>query len=293
MKHPWSALILGIGALLLGLTNIANAGEINLGVQNVRGAAKAMARWDALGKLLGSQVGEKVTIRPLKPQTTIYAMKSGQIDYMLCNPVVAVNLAEKLGAEPIASLNNKHGPQFAGVIIAKKGSGIVNDSDLKGKKVLAYQFGTGAGAFVFQVYHLMQQGIDPFKDFAVFKEAKKQDDIVLSVKAGVFDAGFIRSGVLENMVKEGKVAMNDVEIVDQKTGDGFDLVHSTELYPEFYVMGSKNADAASIAKVKASLLKMTTDNAAVKIARIEGFVEPISLDSMKVALKALKLPPYD
>jgi ABC-type phosphate/phosphonate transport system substrate-binding protein len=277
----------------LGLTNIANAGEIKLGVQNVRGAAKAMARWDALGKLLGSQVGEKVTIRPVKPKDSVNAMKAGQIDYMLCNPVVAVNLAEKLGAEPVASLNGKYGPQFAGVIIAKKGNGIVKDTDLKGKKVLAYQFGISAGAYVFQVYHLMRQGIDPQKDFAVFKPAKKQDDIVLSVKAGVFDAGFIRSGVLENMVKEGKISMNDIEIVDQKTGDGFELPHSTELYPEFYFMASSSTEAATRAKVQASLLKMSADIPAIKVARIKGFVEPISLDKMKAALKALKLPPYN
>jgi ABC-type phosphate/phosphonate transport system substrate-binding protein len=252
-----------------------------------------MARWNALSNLLGSQIGEKITLMPLKPNDTVNAMKGSAVDYMLCNPVVAVNLAEKLGAQTLVSLNGMQGSQFAGVIIAKKGSGIVKDTDLKGKKVMAYQFGVGAGAYVFQVYHLMQQGIDAHKDFAAFKEAKKQDDIVLAVKAGVFDAGFVRTGVLENMVKEGKLTMNDIAIVDQKTNDGFALVHSTELYPEFYVMARSGMDAATNDKVKAALLELEADNAAVKSAKIKGFIEPLPLDGMKAALKGLKLPPYD
>ena len=72
---------------------------------------------------------------------------------------------------------------------------------------MGFKFKRSAAAYVFQVKHMQDLGIDPHKDFAVFKEAKKQDDIVLAVKSGLFDAGFVKSGLLEAMVKKGKVSL--------------------------------------------------------------------------------------
>lgn len=290
MKRLWS--VIGVCALVFGMSGMADAGEIKFGVQNVRGADKAKAQWDALGKYLSGATGETVNIVPVKPEGTVDAVKDGSADYMLCNPVVAVQLAETLGAKPVASLNGMQGAQFAGVIFSKKGSGIAKAEDLKGKKVMGYQFGAGAGAYVFQVYYLKKLGIDAHKDFAAFTEAKKQDDIVLAVKAGVVDAGFVRTGVLENMAKEGKVSLDDFEIVDPKNDD-LKLLHTTKPYPDFLVMASSKVDAAVVAKVEAALIKLGADDEAAKNGKIKGFVAPLSLDDMKAALKELKLAPYD
>lgn len=291
MKRLYS--VLGACVLALGLSDMADADDIMFGVQNVRGADKAKAQWDTLGKFLSSEIGETVTIVPVKPEATDESVKNGLVDYMLCNPAVAVNLQERFGAKPLASLVGMEGSQFAGVILAKKGSGITKGTDLKGKKVMAYQIGSGAGAYAFQVYHLKHQGIDAHKDFAGFTEAKKQDDIPLAVKAGVVDAGFVRTGVLEGMAKEGKVAMEDFVIIDAKSGDGLPLVHSTALYPEFFAMSGPKADAAVSGRIKSALLKIDADHEAAKAGKIKGFSEPLSLDSMTAALKDLKLAPFD
>ncbi len=156
---------------------------------------------------------------------------------------------------------------------------------------MAFKFKRSAAAYVFQVKHLMDQGIDPHKDFAVFKEAKKQDDIVLAVKAGIFDAGFIKSGLLEAMEKEGKIKMSDFEIVD-KQSDNFKHVHSTKLYPEWSVSASAKADSATSDKLKAALLKLSSGDQASKSGKIVGFAEAPNLDELDNTLKTLKLPPY-
>jgi ABC-type phosphate/phosphonate transport system substrate-binding protein len=157
---------------------------------------------------------------------------------------------------------------------------------------MGFKFNRSAAAYVFQVKHLKDHGIDPHKDFAVFKEAKKQDDIVLAVKAGTFDAGFVKSGLLEAMAKEGKIKLSDFEIVDQKT-DGLTAVHTTKLYPEWYMSASSTADKALSEKIKSALLKLGSDNKASKKAKISGFVAPLNLDDLKGTLQALKLPPYN
>lgn len=273
------------------LVSIAHA-EIKVGIQAPRGALKAMKRWGELGNYLQSAVGDTVKLVPLKPNETVEAVSNGSVDYMLANPVLTVVMEKKLNTKAIATLKRKSGSQFAGVIIAKKGSGITKAEDLKGKKVMGFKFKRSAAAYVFQVKHLQDKGIDPHKDFAVFREAKKQDDIVLAVKSGVIDAGFIKSGLLEAMAKEGKIKMDDFEIID-KQNSNYPQVHSTILYPEWCVTASAKADAATSDKLKGALLKLSAGEKASKTARIDGFVDAMNLGDLDATLKALKLPPYE
>lgn len=286
--------IIIIGGFIVSLLSfgLANAAEIKVGVMAPRGALKAMKRWGELGKYLSAEVGSAVKIVPLKPGETVDAVANGSVGYMLSNPVLAVALKHKLGAETLVTMNKKSGKQFAGVIFAKNGNGVTKAADLKGKKVMGFKFKRSAAAYVFQVKHLMDKGINPHKDFAIFKEAKKQDDIVLAVKSGIFDAGFVKSGLLESMAKEGKVSMSDFTIID-KQSDSLSNVHSTALYPEWAMSASKSADAGNKAKIKAALLKMTANTPASQKAKIVGFVEPLSLDGLSNTLKSLKLPPFN
>ena len=132
---------------------------------------------------------------------------------------------------------------------------------------------------------------DAHRDFAPFKDAKKQDDIVLAVQTGVIDAGFVKTGILESMAKEGKIKLEDFVILDQKK-DELDFVHSTDLYPDWFLLAGERVDSALVAKVKEVVLKLKPTDEAAPAAKIDGFVDAQSLDTMKAALKSLKLAPY-
>ena len=272
--------------------NLVQATEVNIGVMASRGNLKALKRWTDIGKYLSAETGVKIKIVPLKPNKTIQAISAGKVSYMLANPVLTVAMEEKLATTPLLTMKKKSGAQFAGVIFAKKGNAINKAADLKGKKVMGYKFKRSAAAYVFQVKHLMDKGINAHKDFSVFKEAKGQDDIVLAVQAGTFDAGFVKSGLLETMAKEGKINLADFVIIDQKK-DSLAALHSTQLYPQWYLSATSKADNVLSSKIKAALLKLGADNKASKKAKIVGFVEPLSLDELKMTLRALKLPPYN
>jgi len=284
-------LISFISVSVFGL-NLVQAAEIKVGVQAPRGNLKAMKRWSEVGKYLSAETGVKIKIVPLKPNKTVKAVADGKVDFMLANPVLTVVMKEKLGSTPLVTMNKKTGSQFAGVIIANKNAGISKAADLKGKKVMGFKFKRSAAAYVFQVKHMKDHGIDPHKDFAVFKEAKKQDDIVFAVKAGNFDAGFIKSGLLEVMAKEGKIKMSDFVIIDQQK-DGLTAVHTTTLYPEWYMSAASKTDKALAGKIKSALLKLGSDTVASKKAKIVGFVAPLDLKNLEGTLQALKLPPYN
>jgi len=285
--------IIVLGLVLVSLLGsfMSVAAEIKVGVQSPRGALKAMKRWGELSKYLEAELGVPVKIIPLQPGEFMTSISTGQISYALSNPVVAVSLQHKFGATPIATMNKKSGNQFAGVIISKKGSGITKGTDLKGKKVMGFKFKRSAAAYVFQVKHLMDQGIDPHKDFSIFKEAKKQDDIILAVKAGIFDAGFVKSGLIESMKKDG-ISVDDFEIIDKKS-DSLSSVHSTELYPEWTLSANKDVPTGDVEKFKAAMLKLTASSEVSKKAKIVGFVEALPLDSLAETLKTLKLPPFN
>ncbi len=287
-KNPLICIFL----LIIGLNgHTVIAAEINLGVQAPRSKLKAVKRWTPLGNYLEKELHTTVKIIPLKPDETLHATKSGLVNYILSNPVLTITLQKQQQSKPLLTMVKPSGKYFAGVIITKKGNGITKAADLKGKKVMGFKFKRSAAAYVFQVKHLLDQGVDPHKDFAVFYEAKTQDDIVLAVRAGVFDAGFIKSGLLESMKNDG-ISIDDFTIIDQQN-DILKNVHSTKLYPEWCLSAAKTTSKEQQLKIKQSLLKLKENDVASKAARIKGFVEALPLDDLKATLKQLKLPPYD
>lgn len=274
--------------ILLG-SAMASAADLRFAVNAPRGPLEAQ-KWEALAQHMGAAVGKSIELVPLPPAKIDDAVMNGEVDLALLNPVSAVVVIKKAGATPLATMSAKGTPNFAGVIISKKGSGIAKSADLKGKKVLAYQFGVSAGGWVFQTYHVMQKGINS-SEFGSFTESKKQDDIPLAVKAGVADVGFVRSGVLESMQKEGKLALDDFTIVDERKDD-LPFVHSTALYPEWFMVSAKKLPGDVATKIKTSITSLKPGDEAAKSAGIDGFVPPVSLDGLEAALKALKVAPF-
>ncbi len=279
-------------ALLLSPLSNIFAQDIKVGVLAPRGELAAKARWDDFGQYLSKTLGQPVSIVPLPPQRVTAAAENGEIDYLLSHSPHTVFVEEKLGAHVLATLNTKAGSQFSGVIIAKKGKGIETAEDLRGKRVMSLKFKAAAGAYIFQTYHLMQKGIDPHKDFASLTEGKKQDDLVLAVNNGLIDAAFVRSGLLENMQKEGKIKVDDFVVIDRREDAGFPFLHSTVLYPEWCFSALSQVSSEDAAKMAEALFSLKPDMPAAAKARIEGFVNPVSLDNIKQALKTLLIAPY-
>jgi ABC-type phosphate/phosphonate transport system substrate-binding protein len=265
---------------------------LKLGVNAPRGELNAKQSWTELAKYLSGQLGQTVTLVTLHPSKVVSSTMEREVDFILSHASHTINLQERHGSTPIATINGNHGPWFAGVIIAKKGSGIRTAEDLRGKKVMSMKFRAAAGAYMFQTYHLLKKGIDPHKDFGSIQWVEKQDDLVLAIKLGLIDAGFVRTGMLESMEKEGRIKMADFVVVDERQGDGMSLVHTTDLYPEWYFSVMPNVSKDTAAKVKAALVEITDTMPAAQAARVRGFVDPLPLDGMRELLKTLNLPPY-
>lgn len=284
-----------LGVALLGLVMLlafagAAQAEIKIGVLAKRGATKAMAKWKATGDYIAAKVGEPVTIIPLKFTAIEPMVKGGQIDFMLANSAFFVEMEKKYDVKAVATLiNSRDGKalkEFGGVILVKADSPIQTLADLKGKKFMCVKYSSFGGAHMAWRL-LLENGIDPQKDFAAFTEGKKHDNVVLAVKNGVMDAGTVRSDTLERMAGEGKINMADFRIINQ-IKDDFPFVHSTRLYPEWPMAALKHVDAGKAAKVGEALQAMSSGDQAAKDAKVVGWSSAADYGPVRDCLKAIK-----
>jgi two-component system sensor histidine kinase TtrS len=185
---------------------------------------------------------------------------------------------------PLASRVSSNGDSVGGVIVASVHSGIRTAAELRGKRVGALG-AESAAAFLFQVNHLMDHGIDPRTDFAAFIRCPGQADCLRSVAQGAVDACFVRTGVLETMAEQGEVSLNAFSIVDARSAPGFELAHSTELYPSWYVLASNKVDTATRERLRGALFAITRDDPAAASSNTCGFVEPRDMGPTREAIQ--------
>lgn len=282
--------ILVLSASLVPLHVFADT--YRFGVVSLRGAPEAMARWKPLADYFQAATGDTFEVVPIMSAQLDDVAVNGELDLILANPATTISIVERSNAVPLATLQAGGIHEFGGVILARKGSGIEKATDLKGKKVFAYQVGESAGGYIFQAYHLLQRGVDPRRDFSSLVDLKTQDGIVSAVENGDADAGFVRSDLLERMVREGKTKMEYFTVVDQ-VKDDYPFVHSTELYPDWFLLAGPNVNRGKAAQIRNAALSLIKNSATAQASSIDGFVEPLSLEKLKTALRALKLAPYD
>lgn len=283
--------ILALGLLYVFASGPANA-DIRFGVMANRGELQAQNQWIAFTEYLARAVGQPVSLVTWPIDKTYEIAESGQVDFILTNPAQSAGLVAVHGATTIASLERGDGARFGGVIIASRFGGVAKAADVRGKTVMAYNPGS-AGAYLFQRYHLQQQGIDVTKDAAKLLYAKTQDDIVLATRAGMADVGFVRTGVLESMVEAGRLSLDDIVIVDA-VGDGqSSLVRSTALYPSWFIVALKETPAEMSRAVADAAFALPADDPAATSAKVVGFTAPLPIDGMISLMRGLKIAPLD
>ncbi len=284
-----------IGAAFLGLVLLfvfagAAQAEIKIGVLAKRGATKAMAKWKATGDYLTAKLGEPVVIIPLKFTAIEPMVKDGKIDFLLANSAFYVEMEKKYSVKAIATLiNSRDGKalkEFGGVVLVRADSPIQTLADIKGKKFMCVKYSSfGGGQMAWRL--LLDNGIDPKKDFAAFPEGKKHDNVVLAVKSGVMDAGTVRTDTLERMVGEGKIKMADFRVINP-IKDDFPFVRSTRLYPEWPMAALAHVDSGKAARVGDALLAITTSDDAAKKAKVVGWSPAADYGPVRDCLKAIK-----
>ena len=211
-----------------------------------------------------------LSVRPIFPDTFdehIKMVGQGRIDISFSNPFAYVKLAQLYGAKAFARIVEEDGnANFRGQIICRKDNKAINTiEDCRGKRWIAVD-PTSAGGYLFALGLFHDRGIRR-RDFPEIAFSPgpggKQEKVVLSVYAGMYDVGSVREGTLE--VVSGKIDVSEIRVIA-----------STPWYPGWVYSARKGLDASVVEKIRDALLKLDRRNpeheAILKAAHINGVI---------------------
>jgi ABC-type phosphate/phosphonate transport system substrate-binding protein len=272
---------------------IGDADAVKVGVLAIRSAVAANSQYGPVVEYLEDELGRSFELVPLGQDDIFDAVATGEIDFVMSNPLSSVQISRLYGTEFIGTLDrDSTGPEFGGIIIVRDDSDIIDLADLRGRDVTCVAFQTAAAGCNFQVLHLLEAGVAP-DDFGSFTETPSQDNIVLAVLNGDVDAGFVRTGQLERMVADGILLdTSELRILDQQASD-YVFPHTTRLYPEWPFAALAATDDELVEAVSAALLGLDADSEAAEALGAVGFVEPLDYGPLSDLVVELQLRSWD
>ncbi|MEJ2612846.1 MAG: phosphate/phosphite/phosphonate ABC transporter substrate-binding protein, partial [Candidatus Thiodiazotropha sp.] len=216
--------------------------------------------------------------------------------YFLVNSSMYVTAKVKYGASPVATMINSRQDaalkSFGGVIFTYIDRDDINSAgDIKGKNFMAVKE-SSFGGWQMAYKELLDQGIDPKKDFATLQFGGKHDNVVLAVQNGQVDAGTVRTDTLERMASIGDIDMSEFKIISEKSYPDFPFVVSTALYPEWPFAKISDTSDKAAERVSKALLEMKKDDKAATSAKIIGWTAPLDYTEVEDLQKLLKVGAY-
>ncbi len=260
--------------------------EYKIGVLSNRGGDQALKQWKPTAAYLSQKLGKRFSIVPLGDEQMALWTKEGRLDFIYVNPAQYVELSKNCGIEAIATVvtdaNSFSTDRFGSVIFARRDSGINDISDLKGKDLIC-RGPLAFGGWQAAKSLLLDSGINPETDFKRVRNTNSHFNVVYTVQYGVAQAGVVRTGILEEMADAGKIRMEDFRII-HPINDGFPLVHSTVLYPEFPLAICSKVPKEIRDQVEAALFELKPTHVAAKAAKIVGYRNPMDYAPVSLAL---------
>ncbi|MCX6073547.1 MAG: PhnD/SsuA/transferrin family substrate-binding protein [Campylobacterales bacterium] len=284
---------------LYALSIISEKQKVVIGVLAFRSKADTLREWEPLAQYLDKQIpSHDFEIRPFTYQEFNDAAARKELDFGFTNPEHYVYFSVKYNATRIAtliraSMGGNELKEFGGVIIARSDrKDMTTLENLKNKHIAAVDE-LSLGGFLAQSTVLLSKGIDIKTDGSVSFTDMPHDKVVYRVESGSVDAGFIRTGVLEKMAKEGKINLNDFKIIHPVKVDNFPQLLSTPLYPEWPFIAFKETDPLLANGVAIALLSLKRGSEVATYAGYYGWNIPLSYEGIRVLMQNMRVTPYD
>lgn len=270
-----------------------------IGVLAFRDKAYTAQKWQALMDYLNESLpGHRFILKPYTYEELELAVERRQVDFVFTHGAHYVQISAMHSlSSPLATVIERDGhepmPVYGGTIVVKADRDDLNDlADLKGKKVATSNV-QGFASYQMQAYELFKLGFSMPGDIKIEEVALPIDRSVIAVLEGKVDAAFVRMGLIEQMLKEGKLAQGQVKVLNAQKLADFDYVTSTTLYPLWPFAAMPQVGDELAAKVAAALLMLPHDGDVVRACDIWGFTIPADYRPIKEVMQALRTPPFD
>lgn len=275
------------------------AGTVRVAVLAFRPKPETQARWQPLIDYLNQTLPQyRFRLDAYTYPELEAVVARGSIDFILTQPSHYVLLTYRNGLSSLlATLVEKSGAMsqasFGGVIVTRADRADLKDlADLRGQR-LATSSMTSLGSYQTQALELMRAGVRLPEDASVLETGQPQDRAIEAVLQGEADAGFVRTGVIEAMVREGRLDPMVIKLIHAQVMPGFPDRLSTRLYPEWPFAAMPRVNPELARRVAATLLAMPHDGPLARSMGIDGFTIPGDYRPIDELLRALRLPPFD
>jgi two-component system sensor histidine kinase TtrS len=268
-----------------------------IGVNALRGKEIAMKSWPPTAEYLTSKTGRPFMIVPISLEDISGVVQREEVDFVLTNPENYAELEAMYGVTRIATMKIRENGNvlktFGAVIFCRADRNDIREiHDLNGKSFAAVQE-VAFGGWQMAWREFKSHGIDPYGDFSrIDFTGFPQDQVVQAVLSGKCDAGTVRTGILESMVREGKINIKDFKILNRQKHDDFPLPHSTSLYPEWAFAKLRNTPDEIAEKVVIALLAMPQDGPTARAAKIAGWTIPQNYEPVHDLMRELHVGLY-
>jgi len=270
---------------------------IRLGVLAFRDIASTERQWRATAEYLEQAVpGHHFVVIPKFQTELSEAVAAGDVDFVLTQPEHYVILRTRHGLAAVATLmataEGHPVTHFGGVIFTRaERQDIRQLTDLAGKTIATTQ-NQSLGAYRMQQWTLLKAGVRlPDDAGKLIFTGQPQDKVVAEVMAGRADAGFLRTGVLEALAREGKLDLGTIKVINQRPAADFPQRLSTDLYPEWPLSARGGLPDPLVKAVTLALLGIPADSPAARQGQYYGFSPPADYSTLEAVMLRLGAHP--
>lgn len=227
--------------------------------------------YEPMMEYLKKEVGAKEVRLVLTPDynTLTRFMKENKIDIAWHGTFAYPKARRESGGRAVLMPIWSGKPTYKGAIMVRADSGINSVAQLKGKSFAFTEKSSASGYFLPKIF-LLENGIDPEKDFSRVEYIKKHDNILYNVLYKKFDAGAVYDEATSLM-------KTDAERKQLKV-----LAYTSDILNE-PIMVRKDLPEPLVEKIVAAFMKLdqkNADSAAIlnSIGRITGFQKVTDAD---------------
>ena len=287
-------LVLRVCLILLAFLAPAAAEEpVLIGVLSFRPIEQTLQQWTPTVEYLSRSIpGHVFKVLPMNYPDLDRAVREGRLDFVFTNPDHFVLLRNQTSLAPILTImpliNGHPVTSFGGVIVTRSSRQDINRlEDLTGRSVAAPSE-ESLGGNLMQLWELYRRGI-AFPRISYL--GMPHDLSIQAVMDGTADAAFVRTGILEAMIREGKLKASEIKVINAQPAGDYPQILSTALYPEWPFCSASKTPEELAKSVSLALLSLGSEDPAAKAGGYFGFSPPGDYSTVEGVMLRLRVHP--
>lgn len=241
-RSPLAALVLAL------VPTLAAAAELRVSAIPDESPTELQRKFTPLGAYLEKAVGMKVTFVPVTDYAaTVEGLAAGKLDLVWYGGFTFVQARKRTG-NAIPLVQREEDAHFHSKFIVPAASRARTLQDLKGE---SFAFGSvsSTSGHLMPRYFLLQNGIDPDRDFSKIAFSGAHDVTAKWVEAGKVEAGVLNESIWQRLLDEKKIDPAKVRVL-----------WTTPEYHDYNWTVRGDLDPSLVGKIRAAFLALDPAN---------------------------------